>query len=33
MLQFRSHKDAEHVSERIRFAMMGNALPPTLCHH
>ena len=29
IFQFRSHDDAEHVNEIIRFAIKGNALPPT----
>jgi hypothetical protein len=33
MLQFLSHDDVEHVSVKMRFAIFGRALPPTLCHH
>jgi hypothetical protein len=27
------HDDAEHVSNKMHFAIFGRALPPTLCHH
>ena len=32
-MQFLSHDDAAHVSNKMRFAIFRRALAPTLCHH